>query len=318
MKTQLLIILLSISLLFTCSAIAADKVVVIPMGSSGKKLKNIITVSPKGGDFTDPVAAVNSIIDASADNPYHVEIGPGVYTLSETLVMKPYVSISGAGQDTTFIEGEMSDGTFGVALITGADNASLSDMAINFKGSGLPSTATAIRNDSVSPHIYNVDIAVSEGGNNIGINNISSSSIIEHVNISVTSFYENNQNDGVRNQNSASPTMISMNIVVAGGSEAVGVRNSSSSPEIIRSVIKQSGGIYINIAITNSGTSSPVVRWCLVESDHLAVQCGSSGTIISQSSLRTSSILDSTDGSCTCISSDNGLDKELDLSCAEI
>ena len=57
---------------------------VIPVG---RKLKNVDTVAKANGDFTDPVAAVNSITDASATNPYLVVICPGVYTITQTLMM---------------------------------------------------------------------------------------------------------------------------------------------------------------------------------------------------------------------------------------
>ena len=51
------------------------------------------------------MAAVASITDASALNRYLVVIGPGVYTLSQPLVMKDYVSVAGSGQETTILSG---------------------------------------------------------------------------------------------------------------------------------------------------------------------------------------------------------------------
>jgi hypothetical protein len=61
-------------------ALAADKLVVIPLFGHSKPLKNVVTVAKLSGKFTDPVAAVNSITDASENNPYFVVIGLGVYT----------------------------------------------------------------------------------------------------------------------------------------------------------------------------------------------------------------------------------------------
>ncbi len=91
-----LIILL---LLAPLTVLAQTKVVVIPLGDDAKPLKNVISVAKANGKFTDPVAAVNSISDASAANPYLVVIGPGVYTITQTLVMKPYVDIVGSGEE---------------------------------------------------------------------------------------------------------------------------------------------------------------------------------------------------------------------------
>ena len=73
-----------------------------------KPLKNVITVAKANGKFTDPVAAVNSITDASATNPYLVVIGPGVYTVTSPVVMKPYVDIAGSGENVTKITGAIS------------------------------------------------------------------------------------------------------------------------------------------------------------------------------------------------------------------
>ena len=48
------------------TAHAQNKVVVIPMAGDAEPLQNIITVSAQNGDFTSPIAAMNSINDASS------------------------------------------------------------------------------------------------------------------------------------------------------------------------------------------------------------------------------------------------------------
>ena len=68
------------------SSLAHNSVVVVPL-ITAKRLGNVVTVSHSGGDFTDPIAAVASITDASFTNPYVVMIGPGLYTLNQTLEM---------------------------------------------------------------------------------------------------------------------------------------------------------------------------------------------------------------------------------------
>jgi hypothetical protein len=58
------------------------------------------------GNFTSPIAAVNSITDASPTKRYTVRIRPGVYDLgTSVLQMKSFVIVEGSGQQNTTIKG---------------------------------------------------------------------------------------------------------------------------------------------------------------------------------------------------------------------
>jgi hypothetical protein len=70
--------------------------------------QNVVVVAASGGDFTSVQAAIDSISDAAADNPYLVWVAPGVY--NETVTMKPYVHLQGAGQEATVITSTASSG----------------------------------------------------------------------------------------------------------------------------------------------------------------------------------------------------------------
>ncbi len=85
------------------TAAAQNTVVVVPLGMA-KQLGNIVTVAKQGGDYTDPVQALAGITDSGQDNPYVMIIGPGVYSLSRSLALKPYVSLIGFGPETTVLE----------------------------------------------------------------------------------------------------------------------------------------------------------------------------------------------------------------------
>jgi len=75
--------------------------------------RNVIIVALSGGDFTNPVDALNAITDASESNPYLVKIMPGVYDVSTSVIMKSYVDIEGSGENVTKITatGIVSDNT---------------------------------------------------------------------------------------------------------------------------------------------------------------------------------------------------------------
>ena len=93
-------------------AFAHNKVVVVPLGGAeGERPSNVVTVAKSGGDFSDPVHALESIIDANSQNPYVVLIAPGTYTVSESLVMKPNVNLIGSGKEITTIVGNLAGET---------------------------------------------------------------------------------------------------------------------------------------------------------------------------------------------------------------
>lgn len=171
MKNFMQCIAVLMATLFFSQAAAADKVVVIPPDLAKKTLLTVVTVAAGDADFTDPAAAVNSITEASAAKPYLVQIDAGVYTLTQTLIMKPFVHISGAGKDSTTLTGAISTVSYDAssALVSGADNATLCDLTIENTGGG--AIAIAIYNNNSSPTIQDVIVTASGGRHNYGVYN---------------------------------------------------------------------------------------------------------------------------------------------------
>jgi len=166
-------------LAYSIVGLAQTKVVVVPLsGDDLKPLQNIITVAKSNGDFDDPVAALNSITDASAANPYLVVIAPGVYDIgSSGLVMQEYVDVAGSGQDSTFIKGSKSNSSLNgnAALVTGSDNAGLRDLTIE-NMSSTSVYAVGIYNSAASPKLSNLTIKLADNTQRqYGVSNISSS-----------------------------------------------------------------------------------------------------------------------------------------------
>jgi len=188
MKKFMICMAFPMSILFLVSLpVAAERAVLAPLDAVKKELVRIVTVAPEGGDFDDPVAAVDSITDAGADNPYLVMIGSGEYTLTRTLIMKPFVTISGSGSETTILSGAISTFSYdgASAVVTGADNGTLRDLTVrNTGGSGV---AIAIYNNGVSPVIQNVAATASGARFNYGVyNEYGSSPVMTDVTATAT------------------------------------------------------------------------------------------------------------------------------------
>jgi hypothetical protein len=247
------LIALLTGILSLSQAVAADKVPAVPLNSA-EQLMNVVTVSARGGDFTDPVAAVNSITNASAANPYSVLISPGVYTLTRTLKMKPYVTIAGSGQGNTILTGAISSNgnqaEVTSALVSGADNATLSDLTIANTGGGLYSIA--LYNRESSPVIQNVT-ATASGGTNIGVFNFSSSPKMTGVKADASG---GKSNRGVYNYANSSPTMTNVIAIASGGKDNYGVYNTWHSSARMTNVTATASGGDDNIGVYNSWHSS--------------------------------------------------------------
>ena len=96
-----------------------------------QKYANVVVVAKSGGDYTTIGAALAAITGASATNRYLVWVAPGTYT--ETVTMKQYVDIQGAGELVTKITYGGSAG-FSTGTVIGADNAELRFLTVENTG----------------------------------------------------------------------------------------------------------------------------------------------------------------------------------------
>jgi pectin methylesterase-like acyl-CoA thioesterase len=112
-------------------------IIVLLAPLAGAQATKVVTVAQAGGDFTDPGAAVASILDASAANPYLVRVLPGVYTVASQIVMKPYVDLEGSGEGVTKIIGAAD----GAGLLFCCANSELRLVTVENTGAGARSVA---------------------------------------------------------------------------------------------------------------------------------------------------------------------------------
>ncbi len=122
-------------------AVNADTVDGLHASELQTHYQNLVIVAQSGGDYTSVQAAIDSVADAATDNPYLVWVAPGVY--SETVTMKPYVHLQGAGQGATFITSTASNSAWppSQATLILASDASLRDLTVANDGAGNFNTA---------------------------------------------------------------------------------------------------------------------------------------------------------------------------------
>ena len=113
-----------------------------PAGSTN--IQNVIYVAKSGAAYTSIQAAIDSISNAEAANPYLVWIAPGVY--SERVTLKPYINLEGAGEHLTKITQPGNKDLPGTIKLTG--NTELRFLTVEAINGTSP---TAIYHDTTEP-----------------------------------------------------------------------------------------------------------------------------------------------------------------------
>lgn len=201
---------------------------------------NVIIVARAGGDFTSVQAALNRITGNSPTNRYLVWVAPGIYR--ETVRMKEYVDIEGAGENVTKIT---NAGGANVATLFGASNAELRHVTVESNQSSL---LTAIRNDSASPSLLHVTaIARPMSSDPTPIPSPGGSSP------EIWQFY------GIRNTGGSAPAMSSVTVIVDCSyySLCYGIANEgNSSPTVRDTNISGMSSAIISYGVYNSSSSA--------------------------------------------------------------
>ena len=92
------------------------------------KWTNTIVVAASGGDYSSIQAAIDSISDATASNPYMVYVAPGLYDLGGAgITLKEHVHLVGASRESVIVDsGQFAGGT----TVSTDSNSSVTDMTI--------------------------------------------------------------------------------------------------------------------------------------------------------------------------------------------
>ena len=216
-----------------------------------KKYANVIVVAKSGGDFTDPISAINSITDASSSNPYLLKIMPGIYTLSAGafLQMKAYVDIEGSGESTTRIVGSVDavSSQAGIpypALVNGALNSEL--RLLTFENAGGGNNNIAVQ--GVGTIISSVTVLSSGNAQAIGII-AGDSTIIRNATVIVTS-----SSPVIGIMNAGAPDISNSTISLSGAGNKYGFFGFSGAGKI-NNVTVTTSSTGASTGVLNSGGS---------------------------------------------------------------
>jgi hypothetical protein len=210
--------------------------------------QNLVVVAKSGGDFTTITDALDSITTNRAANPFTIYVAPGVYT--ETVTMKPYVDIEGAGEQATKIT---YTGSFyaDTATVVGANHAELRFLTV--ENTGGDSCAVAIFNYYATLHMTNIAVIATGGTDaNYGVYIGYSSPVM--TNMTITASGQATSNTGVYSS-LASPSMTNLNVTASGGNYAYAIDNGSSSPVMINVTATAKDGAIYNKGINNYNAS---------------------------------------------------------------
>jgi hypothetical protein len=244
----------------------------------------VVIVAKSGGDYTSIQAALDSISDASLTNPYLVWVAPGWIT--ETITMKPYVDIEGAGQNVTKITYHGS-ATNTTGTVVTANNAELRSLTV--ENTGGAAYAIAIFNSGTSPRLTDIT-AVASGDGNI------SAAVFSNA--------------------AASPSIRNATLMTSGAGfnhytlYSVG----SVTPTVSNSTITAAGGATTNYGVASAANSTTTIYSSILRGTTAAVyMLNSTGRVAT--SLLEGGVLTGGSGTLTCVGAYNQIFAALNTAC---
>ncbi len=206
-----------------------------------KEVRNVIHVAKSGAKYTDPIAAMNSIDDAAANNRYTIEIGEGDYNLSEPLTVKAYVDIKGAGIAKTKLEGAfLGKGGYDSYAVKLSGHTMLTQLSVE------NSADPEADNSTVKNMVTGVYASQCSG------------IVLREVNITAKNRTSKNYLDGGRKSvglylEISSATLANVGLYSEGGYRSYAVFNNRSLVDVMESNITASDGYSQTFALHEAG-----------------------------------------------------------------
>jgi hypothetical protein len=229
----------------------------------GVDYQNVVIVAKSGGDYTTVQAAIDSVTDAAADNPYLVWVAPGVY--DEQVTMKPHVHLQGAGQENTIISSTSSSSTWPPtqATLLLASDTSLRDLTVANSGAADSTVALLATAGTTRTLVRDVTARAVGGGVNYNVAIYLSGSGTGVTLQQVTALAENGSgyNFGLYIYNAAAADVRGGSFTGRDGSYAYGIYNDSSTTLEAQSVtaLGENGSTY-NYGLYNYDDAATTLR----------------------------------------------------------
>jgi len=219
----------ALSSMGTGSGLDADMVDGLHASELETHYQNVVIVAKSGGDYTTVQAAIDSITDAAASNPYLVWVAPGVY--SESVTMKSHVHLQGAGQEATIITSSASNSSFPLtqATLILASDTSLRDLSLENSGIGNWNIAMLGSGAVVRTLVSDVSLWVHGSGvNNYSIFLVDSGTDVILQEISAVCENGTSDNYGLYNYDGAVVSVHASSFIANGGDYAYGIYNAGN------------------------------------------------------------------------------------------
>lgn len=253
-------------------------------GGSGGIYFGVAVVAKAGGDYVDPISAMNDIAiwcgTPSSTNPCLLQIMPGIYDIgTNNLQMQEYVDIAGSGENVTRIRGNRD---YWPGVVAGSDNVEIRFITVENTGGG--NFAFGIISYSTSPKVTNVTAIAAGATEQLAIScEANCTSVMTNVTaiasggVAALGFYiddgasptlinarafasGSNLNLAVDLNNNASPSMTNLTAVATGGTNSHALHfNGASTPFINNATAIASGSANDNFAVYIIEAASPVM-----------------------------------------------------------
>ncbi|RFF26820.1 MULTISPECIES: pectinesterase family protein [unclassified Wenzhouxiangella] len=263
---------------------------------------NVVVVATSGGDFTDVQSAIDSIDDASATNPYVVQVGPGTFDGRVKLIDHVHLVGWGRGATTLTATGAETRNEAFTVDMTGVTGVELRDLTVVNTGGDEAACGIDMYGVDESVRVVDAAVVVTDGATfhrGVKLPSLSSPSL-ERVEIHLEGA-PSSQNYGISASSSSAPRLVDVDITVitttnetfnaygiynldddsvvnrvtvdvsgptSGGSTGIWV--SSNDPTILHTHISVTGSEDDNHGISTYG-GSPKIRRSTIESDGVSV-----------------------------------------------